>query len=73
MEINEHADIQTNKQTAEHRVYIIVVIGMYLSHPCQIKHKILFIKIEINAFSNRGHIMFGHFEKKSILFKYLEN
>ena len=36
----------------------------HVSHPCQIKHKTLFLKIELNAFSNRGHI-YGHFEKKN--------
>ena len=35
-----------------------------VSHPCQIKHKTLFLKIELNAFSNRGHI-YGHFVKKN--------
>ena len=35
----------------------------YVSHPLTIKRKTLFLKIELNAFSNRGHI-YGHFEKK---------
>ena len=36
-----------------------------MSHPCPIKHKTLYIKIELSAFTNRGHF-FGHFEKKII-------
>ena len=41
-----------------------------MSRPLAIKQKTLFLKIELNAFSNRGHI-YGHYGKK--LFKYLEN
>ena len=36
---------------------------IYVSHPCPIKHLTLFVKIELNAFSNIGHI-YSHFEKK---------
>ena len=32
---------------------------VYVSHPCPIKHKTRFLTIELNAFSNRGHI-YGH-------------
>ena len=39
-------------------------LNVYVSHPCQIKHKTLFLKIDLNAFSNRGHI-YGHFENKN--------
>ena len=35
----------------------------YVSHPCTIKHKTRFLKIELNAFSNSGH-MYGNLEKK---------
>ena len=38
----------------------------FLSHPCQIKHKTLFLKFELNAFSNRGDISF---EKKKFIKK----
>ena len=43
---------------------------LYVLRPLAIKRKTLFLKIELNAFSNTGHI-YGHFEKK--LFKYLEH
>ena len=36
-----------------------------VSHLGEIKHKTLFVKIELNAFSYRGH-MYGHFKKKII-------
>ena len=38
---------------------------LFVSRPCQIKNKTIFLKIELNAFSNRGHF-YGHFEKKII-------
>ena len=41
------------------------ILLIYVSHPLAIKRKTLFLKIELNAFSNRGHI-YGHFEKKII-------
>ena len=35
-----------------------------VSHPCGIKYKTLFIKIDLNTFPNRGYF-YGHFEKKN--------
>ena len=35
-----------------------------VSHPLAIKRKTLFLKIELNAFSNRAHI-YRYFEKKN--------
>ena len=43
----------------------------FVSRPLEIKRKTLFLKTELNAFSNRGHIIYGHFEKN--VFKYLKN
>ena len=43
-------------------LFIILHQYTYVSHPCQIEHKTLFLKIELNAFSNRGHI-YSHSEK----------
>ena len=45
-----------------------MILNRYVSRPLAIKRKTLFLKIELNAVSNRGHI-YGHFEKK----KHLEN
>ena len=42
----------------------------YVSHPGGIKHKTLFVKNELNTFSDRGYL-YGHNEKK--LFKYFKN
>ena len=39
-----------------------------MSHLLAIKRKTLFLKIELNAFSNRGHI-YDRFEKKSNISK----
>ena len=36
-----------------------------MSHLGEIKHKTLFVKIELNAFPYGGYI-YGHFEKKII-------
>ena len=36
-----------------------------VSHSCPNKHKTLFLKIELNALSYRGHF-YGHFEKKRL-------
>ena len=40
-------------------------IMLIMSHPCGIKHKTLFVKNELNAFSDRGYV-YGRFEKKII-------
>ena len=58
------------KDILEECTNVNIFINTFVSHPCHIKHKALFLKIELNAFSNSGHI-YGHCEKK--LFKYLEN